>query len=153
VAAEAKMIIGGGGRTLPAMRISATAMLTVHDIRCVVDELRESSLEELRRLLDDYLRTHKAGDNTDADALATRVKNKTNMAKVAGLVRVAAKWGVITIIAAVIGSGVDHEMGELMGWTPPSITVVRQMSPSQLDELSHQIMQQLQHRRERHEPR
>jgi hypothetical protein len=29
-----------------------------------------------------------------------------------------------------------------MGWTPP-ITIVRQMSPSQLDEPSHQILQQL----------
>jgi len=30
-----------------------------------------------------------------------------------------------------------------MGWTPPPITIVRQMSPSQMDELSHQILQQL----------
>jgi hypothetical protein len=38
-----------------------------------------------------------------------------------------------------------------MGWTPP-ITIVRQMSPSQMDELSHQILQQLEqmHRWQEH---
>jgi hypothetical protein len=43
---------------------------------------------------------------------------------------------------ALIGVAVEHEVNDLMGWTPP-ITIVRQMSPSQLDELSHQILQQL----------
>ena len=37
--------------------------------------------------------------------------------------------------------GGEHEVNDLMGWTPP-IRIVRQMSPSQLDELSHQILQQ-----------
>jgi hypothetical protein len=39
-----------------------------------------------------------------------------------------------------------------MGWAPPPITIVRQMSPSQMDELSHQILQQLEqmHQRQEH---
>jgi len=39
-----------------------------------------------------------------------------------------------------------------MGWTPP-ITIVRQMSPSQMDELSHQIRQQLEQMHQRQEHR
>jgi hypothetical protein len=34
-----------------------------------------------------------------------------------------------------------------MGWTPPPITI-RQMSPAQMDKLSHQILQQLEQMRQ-----
>ena len=53
----------------------------------------------------------------------------------------------MTIIASLIGVAVEHEVNGLMGWTPPPITIVRQMSPSQMDELSHQILQQLEQMR------
>jgi hypothetical protein len=49
----------------------------------------------------------------------------------------------VVVIASLIGVAVEHEVNDLMGWTPPPITIVRQMSPTQLDELSHQILQQL----------
>jgi hypothetical protein len=43
---------------------------------------------------------------------------------------------------------VEHEVNDLLGWAPPPITVVRLMSPSQMDELSHQIFQQLEQMRQ-----
>lgn len=83
------------------------------------------------------------------DALVAKVKTRTRIVNVAPLLRAAAKWGVLTIIAALIGTAVDHEANDLMGWTPPSIIIVRQMSPAQMDELSHQIIQQLEQMRRR----
>ena len=121
------------------------------DIRDAVQELRDSSLEELRRLLAGYSRAHKAGDTTDTGILAAKVGTTTRMGKVAHLLRAGAKWGVVTIIASLIGVAVEHEVNDLMGWTPPPITIVRQMSPSQMDELSHQILQQLEQMQPRQE--
>ncbi len=34
-----------------------------------------------------------------------------------------------------------------MGWTPPPITIVRQMSPAQMDELSREIIEHLEQKR------
>ena len=58
----------------------------------------------------------------------------------------------MTIIASLIGVAVEHEANDLMGWTPPPITIVWQMSPSQMDELSHQIIQQLEQMHQRQAP-
>jgi len=56
---RATPIVAVGGITLPAMRLSS--MLTVGDIRDAVQELRDSSVEELRRLLAGFSRADKAG--------------------------------------------------------------------------------------------
>ncbi|MGO8947578.1 MAG: hypothetical protein ACLQUY_07925 [Ktedonobacterales bacterium] len=146
---ESSPIVAAGGVILPSLRVSGT--LTVADVRDAVLELRDSSLEDLRRLLAEYSRARKAGDTTDSDILAAKVETTTRMAKVAHLLRVGAKWGVVTIIASLISLPVDYEVTDLMGWTPPPITIVREMSPSQMDELSHQIIQQLEQMRERQE--
>ena len=135
-----------GGLTLPAMGLSGA--VTVSDIRDAIQELLASNLEELRRLLAEYYRDHKAGNTSDSDVLAVQVETTAKMGKVARLVRAAAKWGAVTIIASLIGAGVDHEVSDLIGWTPPPITIVRQMSPSQVDELSHQIYRQLEQMRQ-----
>jgi len=92
---ESSPIVAVGGITLPAMRLSG--MLTVCDIRYAVQELRDSSVEELRRLLAGFSRAHKAGDTTDTDILAAKVGTTTRMGMVAHLLRAGAKWGVVTI--------------------------------------------------------
>ena len=92
---ESSPIVAVGGITLPAMRLFG--MLTVGDIRDAVQELRDSSLEELRRLLAGFSRAHKAGDTTDTDILAAKVGTTTRMGMVAHLLRAGAKWGVVTI--------------------------------------------------------
>ena len=128
------------------MRLSGT--LTVGDIRDAAQELRDSSLEELRRLLAGYSRAHRAGDTTDTDILAAEVETMTRMGKVGHLLRAGAKWGVVTIYREP-----DRRCGSCntFGCTT-AITIVRQMSPSQMDELSHQILQQLEqmHQRQEH---
>jgi hypothetical protein len=144
-------IVGEGGVTLPSLRVSGT--LTVVDIRAAIQELRDSSVDELRRLVIEYYRDNKAGHTTDSDILAAKVETTTRMVKVARLLRAGAKWGAVTIIASLIGVAVDHEVSDLMGWTPPSITIVRQMSRPQMDELSHQILQQLEQMRKQQEHR
>jgi hypothetical protein len=148
---QSVQIIADGGLTLPPLRLSGT--LTVADIRDAVQELRDSSVDELRRLLVEYYRDNKAGHTADSDILAAKVETTTRMVKVARLLRAGAKWGAVTIIASLIGVAVDHEVSDLMGWTPPSITIVRQMSPPQMDELSHQILQQLEQMLKRQEHR
>ena len=85
---ESNPIIAVGGITLPAMRLSGT--LTVGDIRDAVQELRDSSLEELRRLLAEYSRAHKVGDTTDTGILAAEVGTTTRMGKVGHLLRAGA---------------------------------------------------------------
>lgn len=65
------------------------------------------------------------------------------MVSVARLLRAGAKRGAVTVIAAMIGVPVTHEVSDLVGWTRPSIAVVRQMSPTQTDELSRQIIREL----------
>jgi len=128
-----------------ATTLSGTGTLTVSGVRAAVQELRDSSLEELRRLVDEYRQAHQAAGTIDI--LATKVETTTRMGNVARLLRTAAKWGVVTIIAALIGAGVDHEVADLMGWTPPPITIVRQMSAAQMDELSREIVEHLEQMR------
>jgi hypothetical protein len=77
---ESSPIVAVGGITLPAMRLSG--MLTVGDIRDAVQELRDSSVEELRRLLAGFSRADKAGDTTDTDILAAMVGTTTRMGMV-----------------------------------------------------------------------
>jgi hypothetical protein len=144
-------IVAEGGLTLPPLRLSGT--LTVADIRDAVQELHDSSVDELKRLIVEYYQAGQAGHTTDIDTLAAKVETTTRMVKVARLLRLGAKWGAITIITSLIGVPVDHEVSDLMGWTPPPITIVRQMSPRQMDELSHQILQQLERMLKRQEHR
>jgi hypothetical protein len=151
--AEARLTVGAGGVTMPALRLAGRGRLTMDDVRCAVQELRFSSLEELKRLLEEYAKAHRVGDTADTDTLASKVEIKTNMVHVARLLRSAAKWGIATIIAAIISVPVEQGVEDLMGWTPPSITIVRQMSPTQIDELSHQILRQLEQARQRQERR
>jgi hypothetical protein len=82
---ESNPIVAVGGITLPAMRLSGT--LTVGDIRDAVQELRDSSRQELRRLLAGYSQAHKAGDTTDTDILAAKAGTTTRMGMVAYLLR------------------------------------------------------------------
>jgi hypothetical protein len=134
-------IVAVGGIALPPIGLSGT--LTVADVRDAVQELCSVGVVELRRLLAEYYQAGKAGHTTDSDTLAAKVETTTRMVKVARLLRVGAKWGAVTILASLIGAPVDHEVSDLMGWTPPPITIVVEMSPAQRDELSHQILQQL----------
>jgi hypothetical protein len=73
------------------------------------------------------------------------------MPDVAKLIRAAAKFGIVTITAAIISSPVNNEESSLMHWTPPSISKVRQMSPAQMDELACQIEHQLEQLEQQHE--
>ena len=76
------------------------------------------------------------------------------MGKVAHLLRAREpKWRVVTIIASLIGVAVEHEVNDPYGLDTTPITIVRQMSPSQMDELSHQIIQQLEQMHQRQEHR
>jgi hypothetical protein len=136
-----------GGAIAPAAQLSGVGTLTAGGIRAAVQELHDSSVEELKRLLTEFLATQRAGGSTDAADLPAKVETTTSMVSVARVLRAGAKWGIATIIAALIGAGIEHEANDFMGWTPPSITVVRQMSPAQMDELSRQIMQQINLRR------
>jgi len=111
--------------------LSGVGTLTAGGVRAAVQELRDSSLDDLRRLLAEYCGAHKAADTAGADILVAEVETKTRMVNVARLLRAGAKFGVVTIIAAVIGVPVAREVNDLMGWTPPPITIVRQMSPAQ----------------------
>jgi hypothetical protein len=78
----------------------------------------------------------------EAEALAHEAE-KSRMPNLAKLVRAGAKFGIVTIIAAIISGPVNQAEADIMGWTPPSITQIRQMSPAQMDELSRQIEHQL----------
>jgi len=146
---QSTQIVAEGALALPPLRLSGS--LTVTDIWDAVQELRDSIVDELRRLIAEYYRDNRAGLTTDSDILAAKVEATTRMVKVARLLRAGAKWGAVTIIASLIGVAVDHEVSDLMGWTPPSVTIVRQMSPHQVDELSHQILHQLEQMRKRYE--
>lgn len=117
-------------------------------VRDAVQELRDSSLEELRRLLDLYIRD--PANVAAVETLAAQAET-TGMPSLAKLIRAGAKFGIMTIIAAIIGGPVNNEESNLMHWTPPSITKVQQMSPAQMDELSRQIerhMEQMARRQE-----
>ena len=120
-------------------------------VRDAVQELRDSSREELRRLLDLYLR-----DRAHAGAAETLAAqaDTTGMPSLAKLIRAGAKFGIMTIIAAIISGPATYEESNLMHWTPPSITKIRQMSPAQMDELSRKIEQCLEQmaRRQQAEP-
>ena len=61
----------------------------------------------------------------------------------ARLIRAGARWGIITIIAAIIGVPVEHAVDDFMDWNPPTVQVVQQMSRSQLDQLAQDIEHQL----------
>jgi hypothetical protein len=133
----------GGGTISAAAQLSGVGTLTVGGIRAAVQELHDSSVEELLRLLTEFLAAQRAGGSTDARNLAAKVETTTRMVSVARVLRAGAKWGIVTIIASLIGVGIEHEVNDLMGWTPPSITIVHQLSPAQMDELSRQIIQQI----------
>ena len=128
-------IVAVGGVTLKPMRISGT--LTVEGIRDAVQELHDASIEQLRSLLAEYDRANKT----------------TGTPRLAELIRAGAKFGIAAIITAIIGGPVTYEEGNLLHWAPPSITVVQQMSPAQMDELAHQIERHLEQMARRQEAR
>jgi hypothetical protein len=167
---SSQVVTSSGGLALPpigmtataTVTMSATATLTVGAIRDAVQELRDSSLEELRRLLAEYDRANKAEHTADSSALAAHAAETTGMPSLAKLIRAGAQFGIMTIIAAVISGPVTYEESNLLHWTPPSITVVQQMSPAQMDELARQIerhleqmarRQETKHRHHHHEHR
>ena len=129
-----------------------SATLTVNGIRDAVQELRDSSLEELRRLLAEYDRANKAGHTADRSVPAAHAETK-GMPNFAKLIRAGAQFGIMTIIAAIISGPVTYEESNLLHWTPPSITVVQQMSPAQMDELAGQIERHLEQMARRQEAR
>jgi hypothetical protein len=132
---EISQIVAVGGVTLKPMRISGT--LTVEGIRDAVQELHDASLDDLRRLL----------------AELDRASETTGMPSLAKLIRAGAKFGITTIIAAIISGPVTYEESNLLHWTPPSITVVQQMSPAQMDKLARQIERHLEEMAHRQEAR
>jgi hypothetical protein len=144
------VVTSSGGLALPYFRTSAT--LTVGGIRDAVQELRDSSLEELRRLLAEYDRANKAGHTVDSTVLAAHAET-TGMPSLAKLIRAGAKLGIMTIITAIISGPVNYEESNLLHWTPPSITVIQQMSPAQMDELARQIERHLEQMARRQEAR
>jgi hypothetical protein len=117
-------------------------------IRDAVQELRDSSREELQRLLNLYIMDaavlccrHDAPVATaETVAEQAEVTGKPSLAK---LIRAGAKFGIMTILAAIISGPVNYEESDLLHWTPPSITQVQQMSPVQMDELARLIEKQL----------
>ena len=122
-------------------------------IRDAVQELHDSSREQLRLLLiqlSQAPRTVVVIDGLDED-LAAQAES-TGMPSLAKLIRAAAKFGIMTIIAAIISGPVGNEESSLLHWTPPSITKIQRMSPAQMDELARQIehqLQQFEHEQER----
>jgi hypothetical protein len=118
-------------------------------IRAAVQELHDASLEEFRQLLmariesaDGFDFYGIAEDQAGVDALASGA-SADGLPGVARLIRAGARWGIVTIIAAIIGVPVDHAVGDFMGWNPPTVQVVQQMSPGQLDQLAQDIERQL----------
>lgn len=130
--------------------LSREALMTA-DIRAVVQDLHDSSPEELSRLRDAIQEAERAEGIANPDNLAAKVETTTRMATFARLLRSGARFGLVAIIASAIGAPVQYGVDDLMGWTPPSVTIVRQMSPAQMDELSHDIVEQLKQMQERQE--
>jgi hypothetical protein len=96
-------------------------------VRDAVQELRDASREELSRLLDLYNRDR--AKLAGAETMATEAE-ATGLSGLAKLIRAGAKFGIMTIIAAIISGPVNYEESNLMHWTPPPITTVQQMSPA-----------------------
>jgi hypothetical protein len=93
---ESSPIVAVGGMRLPAMRLSG--LLTVGAIRDAAQELRDSSRQELRRLLAGFSRAHKAGRYYRYRYPGrAKLGTTTRMGMVAHLLRAGAKWGVVTI--------------------------------------------------------
>jgi hypothetical protein len=53
------------------------------------------------------------------------------------------RFGIASILAAIISGPVTEAESNLFGWTPPSVTVIRQMSPKQMDELAREMEQHI----------
>jgi hypothetical protein len=127
-------------------------------IREAVQELHDASVEEFRQLLmarissSDGIRFYDiAEDQAVVDALVSGASAR-GLPRVAKLIRAGARFGIITIIAAIISAPVDHEVNDFMGWNPPTVQVVKQMSPNQLDQLARDIERQMEQWEQRQEP-
>lgn len=68
------------------------------------------------------------------------------MATVARLVSLGSRWIVLTIIASLIGAPVEHRVEDFMGWDKPPVTIVRQLTPTQVDKLAQEILRQMEQR-------
>lgn len=123
------------------------------DIQAAVQEMHDSNRDEFRRLVAFLKSSWSAGQVAvplPAEMVASQAE-KAGLSAVAKLVRVGAKWGIATIIAAIISGPIQSEEAVLGHWTPPSITQVQKMSPEQMDELSRQIMHQLEQQMDQRE--
>jgi hypothetical protein len=126
----------------------ATGSLGLAGIRSAVQELHDSSREELRRLLDLYDRERARADAAEAIAAQAETTGKHGLAK---LIRAGLKVGAVGIIMTIINVPVSHEENNLMRWNPPPITQVQEMSPQQMDELAHKIEQYMEQMTHRHD--
>jgi hypothetical protein len=146
----------GPGRTVTTgMNMGAESRFAA--IRAAVQELHDASVEEFRQLLLTRIRSSDgigfygiAEDQAAVDALASGASTG-GLPEVARLIRAGARWGIITIIAAIIGVPVGHVVDDFMGWNPPTVQVVQQMSPSQLDQLAQDIERRLEQWEQRQE--
>lgn len=150
VAMAATSRLEAGGAVTSGVNMRAESRLST--IRQAVQELHDASLEEFRQLLIvrisssdptilDGLPEDEAAVEA-VDALATDASG-SGLPGMAKLIRAGAKFGMITIIAAIISTPVEHEVDDFMGWNPPPVQVVRQMSSRQLDQLAQDIEHQM----------
>ena len=147
-----------GGAVTSGVNMGAESRLST--IRQAVQELHDASLEQFRQLLiarnSSSHRTILDGLFEDeaavevADAMATDASGR-GLPGMAKLIRAGVKFGIITIIATIIGAPVEHEVYDFMGWNPPPVQVVRQMSPRQLDQLAQDIEHQMEQWEQRQE--
>ena len=146
---EGRLAAGGVLRVGAAATLRGEGTLVAGGtVRAAVQELRDSSREELERLLDLYIRDRAHAAVTET--LAAQAET-TGMPGLARLIRAGASFGIMTIIAAIISGPVSNAEISLMHWTPPSISKIQQMSPAQMDELSRQIEQHLEQMARRRE--
>jgi hypothetical protein len=134
-------VVEGGAGTGKSHLIS----MLFDDIRAAVQEMHDSNRSDERRLsvsLASSWRVERADVPLPAEMVAAQAE-EVGLSSVAKLIRAAAKWGIAAIIAAIISGPIQYEEGNLGHWTPPPITEIVQMSPHQMDELSRQILQQV----------
>jgi hypothetical protein len=123
------------------------------DIQAAVQEMHDYNRDEFRRLsalLKLSWNVEAAPVPLPAELVASQAE-KAGLSAVAKLVRVGSKFVIATIIAAIISGPIQYEYAVLGHWTPPSITQVQEMSPEQMDELSRQIMHQLEQQMDQRE--
>jgi hypothetical protein len=139
-----------GGRATGKSHAVAEWLGYVQD---AVQEMHDSSradLELLSSRLVVYWEAKTTAVPLPAETVAAEAE-KAGLSAVAKLVRAGAKFGIASIIAAIISGPIVNEEGNLLHWTPPPISVVQAMSPQQMEELTRQIVQQVEQQIEKDE--